>query len=747
MPEMSALPITPQVNLEDKSYQALIGALEDNIALTLVNQTFFQYQTYRQQNHDRRWNANDGLYFGWVPQKMWEGSNIPRASISNKIVFDQVETALPAIMQALFGSQPDWFQIEPDGGGSAEESRAIQDHLLYLLNHDHEGFGLTAQNDIEIAIKCLLLYGNGGLSLEWDPIGNRPIIGWVDNRDIFFDPAAPVPSVDYSRAVIRRSLKTVEEIREWRNNPAMSIPSDPELNTLSMTRPWAVGDQTKEVQAALMGVSFNPSVDDWAQNPAGRRIEVLTYTTRTQTIVVLGRTHTAFSGKNPYGYQPYVFAPCYIVPGRSYSMSLADVQESNQLYAQALLNGRLDELSLALHPPRATKRSTLLTPSQQRWRPGANYALGNPKEDMQVFEPAGATTNVFAEIDYIERMAEKTSGINALSMGTPRPGNANRTLGGMQMQAAGGQNRLMQIVKHVEDYMLVPLLYKMYRMIRVHSDFNSQLPGQNGKEVPAAAFFTPVKFRILASSQMMTREKLMMVLPTIMQFVIQGPLMGQLQQTGRTVDFDALFRMVMDATGVGRSYPLIRPLNEQEKQAMQQPSAEAQAEQQRAQQADNVRMTIAREKNQNALQVEGMKQQADPMEMQREQMKMEMEERKAAMDMQMKQFELQIKEKEGILKLQLAEMKANLDAQKAEMDMRIAQQTSQQKMALSQVEGQQSLEQSKLQHEATLAQTQQSAAQQAELGTVQHETAMSQAKEKAALKPQPGDKPAPKDKK
>lgn len=736
MPNLQELPQVPQVDLEEKSYTDLIGALQDATALTLVNQTFFQYQSYRQQNHDRRWNANDALYFGWVPQKMWEGSNIPRSTIANKIVFDQVETALPAIMQALFGSQPDWFQIEADGGGSPDEARAIQDHLLYLLDHNHEGFGLGVQNDIELAIKSLLLYGNGGLSLEWDPVENKPIVAWVDTRDIFFDPAAPIPSADYSRSTIRRTLKPVEEIRAWRDNPSMKIPTDAELNTLSMTRPWAISDQAKEIQAALMGVTFNPTVDDWAQNPASRRIEVLTYTTATQTIVILGRQYVAFSGRNPYGFQPYVFAPCYVVPGRFYSMSLADVQESNQLYAQALLNGRLDELSLALHPPRATKRSTLLTPSQQRWRPGANFALNNPKDDMQVFEPAGATTGVFAEIDYIERMAEKSTGINALSMGTPRPGNANRTLGGMQMQAAGGQSRLMQIVKHIEDYMLVPMLYKMYRMIRVHSDFNGQLPTKSGQDVAASAFFTPVRFRILASSQMMTREKLMMVLPTIMQFVIQGPLIGQLQQTGRTVDFDVLFRMVMDATGVGRTYQLIRSMNEQEQQALKQPSPDAQMEQQRAQQAEQTRMTISREKNQTTLQAEQMKHQPDPMEMQKEQMKLQMEQQKAEMDMQMKVFELEIKKQEGQLKLQIEEMKANLAAQKAQMDMQIAQQQGQQKVFLQQQEGQQSMELSRAQHEAGLAQTQQQAALSTELGQQQHDGNMRNAKEKADFQAQ-----------
>lgn len=748
MPEMSPVPQTPQVDLEQEPFSKLLGQLQDAVGLTLVLQTFFQYEAHRQQNYDRRWNTNDALYFGWVPQKMWEGTNVPRSSLANKLIFDQVETALPSLMQALFGSQPDWFQIEADAGGSPEAARAVQDHLLYLWNHDPDGFGLTASSEVELAIKSMLLYGNGGLSLEWDSVNNRPVIAWVDTRDIFFDPATPVPVVDFNRAVIRRSMKTVEEIREWRKNPAMRIPDDAQLNQLGANRPFSVSDQTKEIQAALMGVNYVPGAQNFIANPASRQIEVLTYYTRTQTIVVLGREWVAFSGENPYGFIPFVFAPCYIAPGRFHALSLADVQQPNQMYVQALLNGHLDELALALHPPRALKQSTLLTPSQQRWRPGALFRVNNPAEDMQVFQPAGILTNVFGDIDYIERMAEKTSGLNALSMGTPRPGNANRTLGGMQMQAAGGNNRLMQMVKHIEDYMLVPLLYKMYRMIRVHSDFNGELPAQEGRTVRAANFFQPVKFRVLASSQLMTREKLMMILPTLVQFVIQGPLLGQLQQSGRTVDFDVFFRLVMDATGIGRQYTLIRPMNEQEQQAMQQPSPDTVAKKEQQQQAEQTRVAISREKNQTTLQVEAMKNQPQPLELQQKQMEMEFEQAKQQMAMQMEEFKIEMERQKGELKMRLEQMKMDLEYQKAQMDAQIRYQEGQQKAQISAVQGQQQLELSQAQHQTQLAQTQQQAAQQAELGETQHETAMRQAREAAAAKPKaaPGEKPEKKEK-
>ena len=50
MPEMSPVPQTPQVDLEQEPFSKLIGQLQDAVGLTLVLQTFFQFEAHRQQN-------------------------------------------------------------------------------------------------------------------------------------------------------------------------------------------------------------------------------------------------------------------------------------------------------------------------------------------------------------------------------------------------------------------------------------------------------------------------------------------------------------------------------------------------------------------------------------------------------------------------------------------------------------------------------------------------------------------------
>lgn len=689
MPDQTPAPTVTLVDLDQEPLIKALEGLRNDYALTLVNKTFWAYETFRQQNHEPRWNTNYALWSMWMQQKVWEGTTIARSSLPVGLVFDQIEAALPAITQALF-SQPDWFQAEADADGSPEEAQGIQAHLQYLLDHDKENYGLSATNDIEMAIKSVLTLGSGATALEWDAERNRPSVSWVDNRDLYIDPGSQMPGADYCRSIIRRSTPTVETIISWRENKAMRIPEDAILWSMAQDRKWTSGDQGRQNQASLLGINYAPGSSDVIPNPTDRQIEVLTYWSKTRIIMVLNREWVMFSDKNPYGFMPFNIAPCYTILGQPYGMGIADAQKSNQLYMEALLNGRIDELSLALHPPRAQKTASTLTPNQQRWRPGAVFRMTNPKDDMALLTPAGATTNVYEELSYIENMAAKRTGINSMGSGVPTPSNANRTGMGIQAQMSGSAMRLQPLVKHVEDYLIRPMLYKMYRMIQVHTQGSpdQQLPGRDGDgksvNVAASAFQKPISFRILASSQMLTREKLAGVFPVIMQTLMNGQLVQGLSETGQTIDWSQLFKMLQDATGVGRTYQLVRPMNDQEKQAKQQPPPQVVAEQQKSQQDAQLRLQLADKDMQKAVTVKQMDQQKGPMELQLEQQKFQLEQEKAAMDMQMKQMDLQMKEKDMQLKAQAAQMKMFSDSQKAQLDLQTAHQKGQLDMQTAQ---------------------------------------------------------------
>ena len=79
-----------------------------------------------------------------------------------------------------------------------------------------------------------------------------------------------------------------------------------------------------------------------------------------------------------------------------------------------------------------------MTPAEQSYRPGAVYRIKDPKESMVILKTQEVSTNIWNEVDFWRRSGETRTGINALSQGSARPGNVNRTAGGVgaQMQAS-----------------------------------------------------------------------------------------------------------------------------------------------------------------------------------------------------------------------------------------------------------------------------------------------------------------------
>jgi hypothetical protein len=225
---------------------------------------------------------------------------------------------------------------------------------------------------------------------------------------------------------------------------------------------------------------------------------------------------------------------------------------------------------------------------------------------VQIQQPSPVTHNVFSELEFIRMMSEGRTGVNSMATsGTPRPSNANRTLGGVQEQSRASAGRLQTLVKNTEDYGIVPILAKSAHMSRIHTAPWQRLPAKRGEEVgtvEASALAKKVKFRMLASSKMMTRDKLAQTFPYVFQFLVNGPVMGQLAQAGQTLDFNELVRMLSDATGLGQQYNFIRQLTDEEKKAQQQPSPELQAETAKQDKELQVRMQLGELKSQTDIQ-------------------------------------------------------------------------------------------------------------------------------------------------
>ncbi len=452
----------------------------------------------------------------------------------------------------------------------------------------------------------------------------------------------------------------------------MRIPDKAILVNMSRTGQYAAADNTKQTSEALRGINYNPAHHEWSPVPAERKIECLIYYSKHRIIWVLNREWVVYSEKNPYGFVPFCFAPCFPVPGRFYGMSYPDVIENPQRYIEALYNGRLDGLALALRPPRVRKRGSVLTASQQRWSPGSVQEVDDPSKDLAVLSTQGDVSGIMGDIAYLEGMVEKLLGVGT-GAGPAKPGNANRTATGMNIQAHSTASRIWPIVKHVEDYLIVPMLYKMYKLVQVHTYPGQLLPalGEENKQIQVGAesFNKPVRFSMLASSKMLTREKLAQVVPFLAQFMLNGPFVQGIQASGQTVDFDIFAQMIQDATGTGSAYRLIRPMNEQEIQAKNTPPPQVVMEQQKAQADHQVRLQMGQMKAQSEIQKEMIKKQPVPVDPQEKQA-----------EIQLMMAKIQAEREKAQIQRQTAEQKMVMDAMMGQQKIRQKEQETQQKM-------------------------------------------------------------------
>jgi hypothetical protein len=490
---------------------------------------------------------------------------------------------------------------------------------------------------------------------------------------VFFDPKSLGPSPEMGSALIWRKLVKVRDLRKFKGQEGWDIPNDDQLAFLVSSAPNAAPDTSKAQMFALMKMGLVPGPTVYNQNIEDREVEVLIYYNRDRIIWVFNRIHVGYNEPNPYGWYPFAFAPCYEVPHATYGMSVAEVQESSQRLIEGLFNSHLDELALNLHPPRIETQQNQR--DTDRWGPGQRYFVRSAKDDMQIQSPAGITANVMESIAFVQHNSYSRSGMNPLQVGgTPTPSNANRTASGIQMQMGGGNNRVYAMVKRYEDYLITPTLTKMIEMIRYHLQDKGVVEGLNefGQIVSLnpGIWQAPLKIEVKAASRVISRERIMQIVPQLLQFFMQGQVLQAMHSVGETVNVAEIERAMLDATGLGKRYVFTRKLTEQEVQMMKQaatpkPDPNVQL---KAEAAYKTRVDAEQIKAQAGLQKEAIKNQPNPMEMEMEKQKAEIDMQLKMFDIEIKKMQLQLKEREGQIKLLLAEKQAQQKMQQGQME-------------------------------------------------------------------------------
>ncbi len=714
--EIQQVPVIREIQLETRPLPSPFKKLDDQYALSLVNQNF-QFCEIQRQWTDNRWKTNDEAYASYVAPRYWPGTKIPRASFSAGLVFEQVEGAYPAICQALF-SQPEYFSLEAEYGASPQAVRQQQAHLEYALETSAQARGMTQDMEFKLAVKDMCIYGNGGVKVEYDANLKMPRIYRIDPRNIYVDPKTPTPALNTGKCVIQRETISIRDIQDYSGDERMNIPNENQLWTMAQSVKRVYADTGIQNKEAVRGNQYTPGVSDNLPYPGDKQIEILMYYSKDRIIWILNREWVMYNERNPYGKIPFFFSPCYVFPGRYYAQSIVDQQEGVQNYIQSLFGLRLDNVNLLMFPPRWMQRDGAFQPSAQMWGPGSVFYAENPKDGISVHDTGDVTGNVYQELGWMQQSADRRTGITSMNSGVPTPSNANRTAAGVGAQSQGTQLRLYPLVDHFENFVIAPAIDLAVTMVRLHTAPNETLPGMMREEgqpektqyipVQASTFSQGSKVRVRAASRMLSRDRLSQLYQFVSQNLLNGAMAQALQAKGETIDIGEMVAMLMDATGVSKRYQLTRPLNEQEKQFIQQQQeqqaqAQDKGQMQKAQLEAETRKEIMDKKVQGDLQKEQIKKQSDPaeqqgkmqemqMKMQMDQMKMEMEKMKAQMDLQMKAADLKMQERKYQLDLAATQAKTRMDQQATASKLQMQQMEMASKVQMSQAQSQMDLQ-------------------------------------------------------
>lgn len=702
MPELAQPQTPPNINLDLLPFKLSSDKLTNDEAINLVVDNFNQCESDRSRNYDWKWLDSDSLYNGVVERRKWTGTDKWRSAIPNNISFDHVESAQASIESILFDN-PEYFAVEAMRESSPQDALDVEEVLMDMLEKPDEEDYSTGRREMRSSIKSGLMYGTGMAFLEWT--GKSIKVMDIDIHNVYLPSRTKTPCVDHCTCVIVRDEMTVDQLEKFRNSPKIDLPSAPLLYWMTQTNPVPMSAQMEQMRALTQGVATSTSsVLNDAPNPADRKIEVLRYYDKGRIIWILGRMHVMYMDRNPYGVIPLVSFPCRLNVGQFYGSSLPEAIRWQQRYTEALYNGHIDELHLALDPPTVGPKDA--KPNDLRTYPGNYSTVSDPKQVIRQ-KPPNATVNVLQDVSYMEQMAERRNGLSSMLQGAARPGNINRTRAGVLAQSEGSNLRLKHIVENFQDYYLLPLLQKMVRMIQVHTSPDQILllsaPGPNGERyrpITAAPFHKPMRFRIEAATRMITRERLGSVLDPVLRMLMS--IAGGLAEQGETLDASEIAKTIQDAAGLPKRYTWVKKMTPEQQQARNQPPPEAVMRQQDKQADLSARMNIAQMKNQSEMaghqaeiQKAVIQKQPSPEESQ-----MKMMEMNAKVAQQQQQAQLKQQEMEGKLRYQQAESQQKLaflyeqgriKAQESEEKLRQQQQQSQLKAQQGQVDAQASV--------------------------------------------------------
>src|SRR5437899_1052228 len=423
------------------------GAWDDDLALAIVISDFDRASQHRQQNFDLNWDDDDRLLHANVTQRTWEGTNTPRSSLGVKLVWQQIESLLPAEMSALFQSTDGiFFDTFPRPG--TDITQAIATRELISAQLDDINFWKTAEQ----VLRSKNLYGTGILKLGWfrrdrqrefwsdelipvmgQKLGtpffigtkrqfkrrqkkeqiNRPEILYVSLRDFYIDPSHKKPHVEGAQFAIHRAFITMDEIF-WmgQNDPSYDMPTRDDLVLMvkqGATPASAAADTSKQRSAQEADIRERYPLNSTA-DPAKAKFEILEYWTNDRLVTVLNRKRVIRNISNPYMFIPFISVNYTDVVDQFYGKGIARIIGDEQRLMQGIVNAHVDEVSLHIHGALVIESGSVINKGQLRRRPG-QVIEATRRDAVGPLETSPVTQDAFIALQQAQIRAQQYTGV------------------------------------------------------------------------------------------------------------------------------------------------------------------------------------------------------------------------------------------------------------------------------------------------------------------------------------------------
>ena len=549
-----------------------------------------QWEDYRDNNYENRW---DEYYRIW--RGVWKAEDKQRDSERSRLISpatsQAIEVAAAEIEEAIFGKGK-WFDVADDVQDlEKKDLELFRNKLIEDLNE----FGYPRAFSEIILNGCIYGTGIGKISVEEEdeysfnvgaadgyadimPDVNSKIklkLTAVEPRHFAIDPVAR--TIDealgcaHTMLVPRHSITLKQQAGIYRdvNIGVHTVEFDDfeakgEVRTgmedqVKMTEyhglvPLVLLEGIDKDEDELM-IDFDKSMADSESFSEDDEL--------VEAIITIGNDTELLKGvKNPYVMKDRCFVAYQhdTVPSRFWGRGVAEKGYNPQKALDAELRGRIDAMSLSIHPMMGVDATMMPRGGDLSVRPGKNIMInGDPRQALFPMNFGQVGTNTFQESGDLERMIQMATG--SMDSATPISQNQrNNTLGGMSIMQAGAIKRSKRTLANIEATFTKPLVKKSaWRLMQFDPDTYPP---------------TDPKFIINSTLGIMARELEMQQLA------------GLLSTTqGNTVGYWMLMRSIYEHTSVSNREQMVATSEQMLQKALNpEPSPEFQAKQQEIQQ-------------------------------------------------------------------------------------------------------------------------------------------------------------------